>query len=169
MFGSKPELEEGQYVFATVGDKKYRDFVIGAVTGIENEKIGVNGILVKPVGLKNKVEQNKAGPRSDEILTNPTSENCIFSLIYRIEHENFTGILDEKDNRIEHIPPSTYAILDGWIRESLPDLINTVLSLSAGDDRDKAKSILRNKMESLHNKRLRRNLYSVCRSLKILN
>ena len=135
---------------------------------MDGKSVGVNGILVNPVGLKNKVTQKKAGPRSEEILVNPTSENCIFSLIYRVEYENFTGILDENENRIEHIPPRTYAVIDGWLRESLPDLINAVLSKSAGDEREKAKSKLRGKMESLRDKNLRRNLYSICRSLKIL-
>ncbi len=168
MFGGKPILQEGQYVFAAVGNDEYRNFVIGVVTGVDGKSVGINGILVNPVGLKNKVGENKAGPRSVEILTNPTSENCIFSLIYRVEYENFTGVLHETENRIEHMPPRTYAVIDGWLRESIPDLINAVLSQNAGDDRDKAKSILRGKMESLREKSLRRNLYSVCRSLKIL-
>ena len=135
---------------------------------MDGKRVGINGILVNPVGLKNKVAQKKAGPRSEEILTNPTSENCIFSLIYRVEYENFTGVLDESDNRIEPMPPRTYSVIDGWLRESLPDLINAVLSQNAGDGREKAKSVLRGKMESLRDKHLRRNLYSICRSLKIL-
>ena len=49
-------------------------------------------VLCKPVG-KNKVTR-KAGPRSKEILTDPSSENCIFALIYRIEYENFTDVID---------------------------------------------------------------------------
>ena len=65
-------------------------------------------------------------------------------------------------------PMPTYSVIDGWLRESLPDLINAVLSQNAGDGRDKAKSVLRGKMESLRDKNLRRNLYSICRSLKIL-
>ena len=168
MFGGKPDLKEGQYVFAAVGNEEYRNFVIGSVTGVDGKSVGINGILVNPVGLKNKVVQKKAGPRSEEILTNPTSENCIFSLIYRVEYENFTGVLDESDNRIEPMPPRTYSVIDGWLRESLPDLINAVLSQNAGDGREKAKSVLRGKMESLRDKHLRRNLYSICRSLKIL-
>ena len=67
------------------------------------------------------------------------------------------------------ISPRDYAILDGWVRESLPELINEVLSLPDGGEQDRARVRLRQKMETLLDKNLRRNLYSVCRSLKILN
>ena len=167
MFGKKKGLKEGDHVFSTQPDGDYQNFIFGTVTGVDSTKIGVNGILVKPVGLKNKVEQGKAGPRSEEILKYPTPENCIFGLIYRIEHDNFTEVI-EKDNLVP-LPPKVYNILDGWVRESLPELINNVLSLPAGSDRDKAKSILRQRMDTLYDKNLKRHLYSVCRSLKILN
>ena len=35
MFGGKPDLKEGQYVFAAVGNEEYRNFVIGSVTGVD--------------------------------------------------------------------------------------------------------------------------------------
>ena len=94
MFGRKKGLKEGDHVFSSKQDGNYRNFIFGTVTGINESKIGINGLIVNPVGLKNKVEQGKAGTRSTEILQNPTPENCIHSLIYRIEHENFTDILD---------------------------------------------------------------------------
>ena len=106
--------------------------------------------------------------RSEEILNQPTSENCIFALIYRIEHENFTDVLDLEKEKIEILSKRTFTILDGWIRESLSELINNVLSLPNGSDKDHAKRILKQRMENLYDKNLRRNLYSVCRSLKIL-
>ena len=85
MFGSKKgTLKEGNYVFTAKPDGKFCNFVFGIVTGVDGNRIGVNGLLVNPVGLKNKVEQGKAGKRSEEILNQPTSENCIFALIYRI-------------------------------------------------------------------------------------
>jgi hypothetical protein len=67
------------------------------------------------------------------------------------------------------MPPKVYNMLDGWIRESLPEFINTVLSLPPGAERDEAKRVLRNRMDTLIDKNLKRTLYSVCRSLKILN
>ena len=167
MFGKKKGLREGDHVFATKEDGKYQQFIFGTVTGIDSNKIGVNGIIVNPVGLKNKVEQGKAGPRSSEILENPTPENCIFGLIYRIEHENYTDVLES--DKLTQLPPKVYNILDGWVRESLPELLNNVLSLPPGSEKDKAKGILRQRMDTLYDKNLKRHLYSVCRSLKILN
>ncbi len=170
MFGKKKEgLKEGDYVFSSKRDGDYKNFIFGAVTGVEGSKIGVNGLIVNPVGLKNKLSQGKAGIRAEEILENPTPENCILALIYRIEHENFAEVLDLKSDRVVQIAPRVYAILDGWIRESLSELFNNVLSLPAGDEKDKAKRLLNHKRDTLYDKNLKRNMYAVCRSLKILN
>ena len=169
MFGSKKRaLKEGSFVFTAKHSDEYCNFVIGIFTGVDGNRIGVNGFIVNPVGLKNKVLQGKAGTRSKEMLTEPTSENCIFALIYRIEHENFTGVLDLEKEKVEILSKKVYTILDGWIRESLSELINNVLSLPDGSDQDHAKRILKQKMENLYDKNLKQNLYSVCRSLKIL-
>ena len=169
MFGSKKRtLKEGSFVFTAKHADEYCDFVIGTVTGVDGNKVGVNGFIINPVGLKNKVLQGKTGKRSKEMLMEPTSENCIFALIYRIEHENFTGVLDLEKEKVEILSKKVYTILDGWIRESLSELINNVLSLPDGSDQDHAKRILKQKMENLYDKNLKQNLYSVCRSLKIL-
>ena len=169
MFGRKKgELKEGDFVFTSRRDGEFSNIIFGSVTGIDGDKIGVNGFLVNPVGLKNKISQGKAGPRSTEILKDPSSDNCIMALIYRIEHENFTGVLDLAKDKVEIIPPRVFAILDGWIRESLSELINNVLSLPDGSEKDQAKRLLKNRMENLYDKNLRSHLYSVCRSLKIL-
>ena len=170
MFGKKKEgLKEGDYVFSSKKDGDYKNFIFGSVTGVEGSKIGVNGLIVNPVGLKNKLSQGKAGIRAEEILENPTPDNCILALIYRIEHENFAEVLDLKSDRVVQIAPRVYAILDGWIRESLSELFNNVMSLPAGDEKDKAKRLLNHKRDTLYDKNLKRNMYAVCRSLKILN
>ena len=169
MFGSKKgTLKEGNFVFTAKPADEYCNFVIGIVTGVDGNRIGVNGFIVNPVGLKNKVLQGKAGTRSKEMLKEPTSENCIFALIYRTEYENFTDVLDLEKEKVEILSKKQYTILDGWIRESLSELINNVLSLPDGSDQDHAKRILKQKMENLYDKNLKQNLYSVCRSLKIL-
>ena len=169
MFGSKKRtLKEGSFVFTAKPSDEYCNFVIGIVTGVDGNRIGVNGFIVNPVGLKNKVLQGKAGTRSTEMLKDPTSENCIFALIYRIEHENFTDVLDLEKEKVEIISKKVFTILDGWIRESLSELINNVLSLPDGSEQDHAKRILKQRMENLYDKNLKQNLYSVCRSLKIL-
>jgi len=168
MFDRQPELKEGVAVFARKQNGDFNNIVFGTVTGVEGNKIGINGLEVNPVGLKNKLEQGKTGSRSQEILRNPTPENCIFTLIYRVEQDNFAGVLDLEKDRVEAISPKAYAVLDGWIRESIPELINNVLSLPPGSEHDRAKQILRNKMDTLTDKNLKKNLYSICRSLKIL-
>tara|TARA_B100000678_G_scaffold155872_1_gene130186 strand:+ start:224 stop:736 length:513 start_codon:yes stop_codon:yes gene_type:complete len=169
MFGSKKgTLKEGNFVFTAKPADEYCNFVIGIVTGVDGNRVGVNGFIVNPVGLKNKVLQGKAGTRSKEMLKEPTSENCIFALIYRTEYENFTDVLDLEKDKVEILSKKQYTILDGWIRESLSELINNVLSLPDGSDQDHAKRILKQKMENLYDKNLKQNLYSVCRSLKIL-
>jgi len=169
MFGRKPSLKEGVHVFSTKKNGQYNDFIFGIVTGVDGKKVGVNGIIVNPVGLKNKIEQGKTGDRSKEILEHPDPDNIVLGLIYRVEHENFTGILDLDKDRCDIIPPKVYQMLDGWIRESLPELINNVLSLTPGDEREQAKRVLKQRMDTLLDKNLKRTLYSVCRSLKILN
>lgn len=169
MFGRKKELKEGDYVFAPRPDGEYQNIVFGIVTGIDGSKIGVSGLIINPVGLKNKVSQGKAGPRSAEILKTPTPENCILAFIYRTEHETFNQVLDLNEDKVVQIPPKLYSVLDGWIRESLSELLNSVLSLPEGDERQQAKRLLKQRMETLYDKNLKQNLYSVCRSLKILN
>ena len=58
MFGRKKgQLKEGDYVFTSRPDGEYTNMIFGSVTGIDGDKIGVNGFLVNPSGLKNKVSQ----------------------------------------------------------------------------------------------------------------
>jgi|TARA_B100000315_G_scaffold216587_1_gene216549 hypothetical protein len=165
----KKGLKEGDFVFARQPDGEFNKIIFGAVTGVQDKKIGVNGIIINPVGLRNKIEQGKAGARSIEILKNPNPDNCIFTLIYRIEYDNFNEVVDLNKQQVLQIPNRVYATLEGWIRESLSELINDVLSLPPGSERDEAKRILKQRMDTLFDKSLKRTLYSVCRSLKILN
>ena len=169
MFGKKPELKEGSYVFSVKQNGDFNDFIFAAVTGIDGKKVGITGVIVNPVGLKNKLEQGKTGERSREILEHPTPDNVVLALVYRVEHENYSGILDLDSDKCDLLPPKVFGMLDGWIRESLPEFINNVLSLPVGTDRDEAKHILKNRMETLTDPHLKRTLYSICRSLKILN
>ena len=169
MLGKKPKLEEGTNIFSVRQNGDFKDFIFATVTGVDGKRVGVNGVIVNPVGLKNKLAQGKTGKRSMEILQNPTPDNIVLALIYRVEHENFTDVLDLDSDRCDIIPPKVYLMLDGWIREFLPELINKVLSLPPGSERDQAKRVLRHRMDTLTDKNLKRYLYSVCRSLKVLN
>ena len=93
---------------------------------------------------------------------------CCFSISLSCGTENYTEVLDLDKDKCDILPPKIYH-LDGWVRESLPELLNSVLSLPPGSERDEAKRVLKQKMDSLIDKNLKRTLYSVCRSLKILN
>jgi hypothetical protein len=169
MFGSKPQLKEGTYVFSVKKNGDFNDFIFAVVSGVDGRKVGVNGVIVNPIGLKNKISQGKTGERSQEILNHPTPDNVVLALVYRVESENFADVLDLDVDKCDILPPKVYAVLDGWIRESIPEFVNTVLSLAPGTERDEAKRILRNRMDTLTDPNLKRTLYAVCRSLKILN
>jgi len=162
-------MKIGTHVFATRKNGDYNDFIFGVITGIDDRKVGINGVIVNPVGLKNKIEQGKTGTRSQEILQYPTPDNVVLALVYRVEYENFADVINLDNDKCDLIPPQVYDMLDGWIRESLSEFLNNILSLSIGSERDEAKLVLKHKMESLVDKNLKRTLYSVCRSLKILN
>jgi hypothetical protein len=169
MFGKKPTLKEGTPVFSIKKNGDYNDFIFGIVTGVDGRQVGINGIIVNPIGLKNKIAQGKTGERSQEILLHPTPDNVVLALVYRVEHENYAEVIDLDVDKCDILPPKIYAMLDGWIRESLPEFINTVLSLPPGSERDEAKRVLKNRMDTLTDPNLKRTLYAVCRSLKILN
>ena len=169
MFGKKLALKEGTHVFSTKKNGDFYDFIFGVITGVDGRQVGINGIIVNPVGLKNKIEQGKTGERSREILEYPTPDNVVLALVYRVEYDNFAEVIDLDKDKCDLIPPQVYAMLDGWIRESLSEFLNKVLSLPLGSERDEAKRVLKTRMESLMDKNLKRALYSVCRSLQILN
>ncbi len=169
MFGKKPKLKEGTHVFSIKKNGEFFDFIFGIVTGVDGRRVGVNGVIVNPVGLKNKVAQGKTGERSREILEHPNPDNVVLALVYRVEHENYAAELDLDKDKCDILPPKVYAMLDGWIRESLPEFFNAVLSLPEGSERDEAKRVLRSRKDTLTDPNLKRTVYAVCRSLKILN
>jgi len=169
MFGKKLALEEGANVFSTKKNGEFYDFIFGSISGIDGKQVGINGVIVNPVGLKNKIAQGKTGDRSREILEHPTPDNVVLALVYRVEHENFAEIIDLDEDKCDIIPPEVYRMLDGWIRESISEFTNKVLSLPLGAERDEARRVLTNRRDSLIDKNLKRTLYAVCRSLKILN
>jgi len=169
MFGKKLALKEGAHVFSTKKNGDFYDFIFGVITGIDDRQVGINGVIVNPVGLKNKIAQGKTGERSREILEHPTPDNVVLALVYRIEYENFAEVINLDEDKCDIIPPQVYTMLDGWVRESLSEFLNNVLSLPLGAERDQAKLVLKSRMETLIDKNLKRTLYSVCRSLKILN
>jgi hypothetical protein len=169
MFGKKPTLKEGTSIFSVKKNGEFNDFIFGIVTGVDGRKVGINGVIVNPIGLKNKIIQGKTGERSREILDHPTPDNVVLALVYRVEHENYAEVLDLDVDKCDIIPPKIYLMLDGWVRESLPEFFNAVLSLPEGAERDEAKRVLRQRKDTLSDPNLKRTVYAVCRSLKIVN
>jgi len=112
-FGKNALPKEGDYIFARQPDGEYNKIIFGAVTGIQGTKIGVYGNIINPVGLKNKIEQGKAGARAAEILKNPNPDNCIQILIYRIEHDNFYEIIALNEHQVLELPNREDASLEG--------------------------------------------------------
>ena len=111
MFGRKPKLEEGTPVFSVKQNGEFKDFIFGIVTGVEGRRVGVNGVIVNPVGLKNKITQGKTGERSREVLENPNPDNVVLALVYRIEHENYATELNLDEDKCDIIPPKSMQCL----------------------------------------------------------
>ena len=61
-----------------------------------------------------------------------------------------------------------FHVLDGWIKENLPELFANVLRAASIEDRMQARSILLEKMNSLYERDLKDHMYAVARSTKIL-
>jgi len=57
-FGKKG-LKEGDFIFARRPDGEYNKIIFGAVTGVQGTKIGVNGIIINPVGLRTKLNKER--------------------------------------------------------------------------------------------------------------
>ena len=62
MFGRKKgEVREGDFIFTSRKDPEgdFHNLIFGTVTGVDGNKIGVNGFFVNPVGLKIKYLKEK--------------------------------------------------------------------------------------------------------------
>ncbi len=105
MFGNKPTLKEGTHIFSVKKNGEFNDFIFAVVTGVDDKKVGVNGVIVNPIGLKNKIIQGKTGERSQEILNHPTPDNVVLALVYRVESENYAEVLDLDVDKCDIIPP----------------------------------------------------------------
>ena len=128
------------------------DFIFGVVTGIDGQKSWcINGVVVNPVGLKNKINfKEKLVNAHKKYLENPNPDNVVLALVYRVEHENFTEVLDLDTDKCDILPPKIYAPcwMDGFVNRCLNSLMlfcpcHQVLR------RDEAKRVLKHRMESL--------------------
>jgi hypothetical protein len=89
-------------------------------------------------------------------------------LIDRVETGRFNQEIDQQTSKIIWINEKRFFVLDGWIRENLPDMFADVLRANTEQERLQARTILLDKMNSLYEKDLKDHLYAVARSTKVL-
>jgi hypothetical protein len=167
MFG-KGRIKAGNYVFVVQKDQSYNRLIIGRVQSVNGSRIQVRGFYILPVGLIQRVESGGAKGRPTEVLYNPDPNNCIFMLIDRVETGMFNQEIDQNINKTTWINEKRYFVLDGWVRENLPDMFADVLRAKTEEERLQARAILLEKMNSLYEKDLKEHLYAVARSTKVL-
>jgi hypothetical protein len=161
-------IKPGQYVFVVQKDGKYNKIIIGRIRSVNGSKLQVVGTYVRPLGLIERIETGRAVGRPNEVLNNPDPNNCIFMLIDRVETGRFDEEVDQSMSRVIWINESRYLVLDGWIKENLPDIFAAALSAGTEESRAQARQTLIEKMDSLYERDLKDHVYAVARSAKIL-
>lgn len=166
MFG-RGKIKPGDYVFVVQNDHEVNSIIIGKVQSVDGDRLKVNGTKIRPVGLLERVKAGRAIGRPKEVLENPDPNNCIFMLIDRVETQIFSDEVNQKLSKAIWINERRYNVLDGWIKENLPDIFASVLS-AAGDEKLEARAMLLEKMNSIYEKDLKEHLYAVARSTRVL-
>lgn len=167
MFG-KGKIKEGNYVFVVQNYERFTRLIIGQVYSIEGSRIHVRGSSIVPIGLIARVSSGRGEGRPKEVLLNPDPNNCIFMLIDNVEINNFDEEIDQKLCKVTWINENRYNVLDGWIKENLPDMFANFFKATTSEDRTHARSILLEKMNSIYERDLKDHVYAVVRSTKIL-
>ncbi|MFL6480606.1 MAG: hypothetical protein ACJ70S_05805 [Nitrososphaera sp.] len=168
MFRSRGGIKPGQYAFVVQKEGKYNKVIIGRIRSVNGSRVHISGTYVLPLGLIERIESGRASGRPIEVLNNPDPNNCIFMLIDRVEAGRFDEEVDQSISRVVWINESRYLVLDGWIKENLPDIFAAALSASTEESRAHARQTLIEKMDSLYERELRDHVYAVARSAKIL-
>ena len=167
MFG-RGRIRRGDYLFVVKKAQSYNTLIIGRAESVNGDKIQITGTYIRPVGLIERVRSGRAEGRPKEVLDNPDPNNCIFMLIDKVETGIFSEEVDRKGSKITWINEKRYYVLDGWVRENLPDMFSDVLRARSEQERIQARATLLEKMNSLYEKDLKDHLYAVARSTKIL-
>jgi hypothetical protein len=167
MFGRR-RIKTGDYVFVVQKDGSYNRLIIGRVQSIIRDILQVKGTYIRPIGLIERIESGGGKGRPKEVLDNPDPNNCIFMLIDRVETGRFDQEIDLNISKTTWINERRFFVLDGWIRENLPDMFAAVLRANTEEERLHSRAILLEKMNSLYEKDLKDHLYAVARSTKVL-
>jgi hypothetical protein len=167
LFG-KNKIKDGDYVFVSQEYPEKIRLVIGRIISLTDSMARIRGSYVIPLGLIEKVSSGRGEGRPREVLQNPDPNNCIFMLIDNVETGNFDEEIDINSSKIKWINEERFHVLDGWIKENLPEVFANVLRAKSNEDRLQARAILLEKMNSLYERDLKDHMYAVARSTKIL-
>jgi hypothetical protein len=167
LFG-KNKIKDGDYVFVYQEYSEKIRLVIGRIISLTESIARIRGSYVIPLGLIEKVSSGRGEGRPREVLQNPDPNNCIFMLIDNVETGNFDEEIDINSSKIKWINEERFHVLDGWIKENLPEVFANVLRAKSNEDRMEARTILLEKMNSLYERDLKDHMYAVARSTKIL-
>ena len=167
MFGLG-KIKTGDYVFAVEPENEFKRIILGRVQSVNNNSLLILGSFIKPLGLISKVQKGVIGKRSQEVLSDPDPNNCIFMLIDRVETGMYNQEVDQNVDKTIWINEKRYFVLDGWVRENLPDMFADVLRATSEEQRLQARGILIEKMNSLYERDLKDHLYAVARSTRVL-
>lgn len=167
LFG-RNKIKDGDYVFVSQEYSEKIRLVIGRIISLTDSIARIRGSYVIPLGLIEKVTSGRGEGRPREVLQNPDPNNCIFMLIDNVETGNFDEEIDINSSKIKWINEERFHVLDGWIKENLPEVFANVLRAKSNEDRMQARTILLEKMNSLYERDLKDHMYAVARSTKIL-
>lgn len=167
LFG-RNKIKDGDYVFVSQEYSEKIRLVIGRIISLTESIARIRGSYVIPLGLIEKVSSGRGEGRPREVLQNPDPNNCIFMLIDNVETGNFDEEIDINSSKIKWINEERFHVLDGWIKENLPEVFANVLRAKSNEDRMEARTILLEKMNSLYERDLKDHVYAVARSTKIL-
>jgi hypothetical protein len=167
LFG-RNKLKEGDYVFVSQTFAEKTRLVIGKIMRLTNSAARIRGSYVIPIGLIEKVSSGRGEGRPREVLDSPDPDNCIFMLIDNVETGNFDEEIDRNSSKMRWINEERFYVLDGWIKENLPEIFANVMRATSYDDRMQARTILLEKMNSIYERDLKDHMYAVARSTKIL-
>lgn len=161
-------MKVGDYVFVSQKYSEKIRVVIGRIIGLTDLVARISGSYIIPIGLMEKVSSGRGEGRPKEVLESPDPDNCIFILIDNVETGNFDEEINRNSSKIKWINEERFHILDGWIKENLPEIFANVLRATSQEDRMQARAILLEKMNSIYERDLKDHMYAVARSTKVL-
>ncbi|WP_148686818.1 hypothetical protein [Candidatus Nitrosocosmicus hydrocola] len=167
MFGMS-KLKAGSFVFVVKRDDTSNYIVIGRIVSEVDKVYRIRGTFIRPIGLIERIRAGRAQGKPIDALNNPDPNNCVFFIIDTLDTGNFDEEVDPRIDKITPINENRYFVLDGWIKESMPELFSNYFNSASADEKSEARSILINRMNSLMSQELKEHVYAVARSSQIL-